>query len=127
MKRLSHVISAVALLAVGSTVALAMEHSSGSQALEATNAGMHGAMAAETTGDVDIDFMRMMIPHHQGAIDMAKIVIENGKDPEVRKLAEDIVKAQEAEIAFIKTWLARNGAGEGKAGDPGASMDHSAN
>jgi uncharacterized protein (DUF305 family) len=121
MNRLSHVISAVALLAVGSTVALSMEHSSGSQALEAANAAMHGAMAVETTGDVDIDFMRMMIPHHQGAIDMAKIVIENGKDPEVRKLAEEVVKAQEAEIAFMQSWLEKNGAGEGG----GAATDHS--
>jgi uncharacterized protein (DUF305 family) len=122
MKRLSHVISAVALLAVGSTVVVAMEHSAGSQALEAANTAMHGAMAVETIGDVDIDFMRMMIPHHQGAIDMAKIVIENGKDPEVRKLAEDVIKAQEAEIAFMQAWLEKNGAGEGN----GAATDHSA-
>ena len=126
MKRLFHVIPAVALLATASMTAAA-DLSPGSKALEAANATMHEAMSVEMTGDVDIDFMRSMIPHHQGAIDMAKIVIENGKDPEVKKLADEIIKAQEAEIAFIKTWLARNGAGEGKAGGTGTPMDHSAN
>ncbi|MEP9390361.1 DUF305 domain-containing protein [Mesorhizobium sp. KR9-304] len=109
----------VALLVAGSTAVTAAEHSAGSKALEAANGAMHEAMAVETTGDVDVDFMRMMIPHHQGAIDMAKIVIENGTDPEVRKLAEEIVKAQESEIAFMRDWLERNGAGEG-------TSDHSA-
>jgi uncharacterized protein (DUF305 family) len=49
-----------------------------------------------------------MIPHHQGAIDMAKVVIANGKDPEIRKLAEGVVKAQEAEIKEMKDWLAKH-------------------
>ena len=82
---------------------------------------MHEAMAVEMTGDVDVDFMRTMIPHHEGAVEMAKIVIENGKDPEVRKLAEEIIKAQEAEIAFMSAWLETNGAGKGApAADHGA-------
>ena len=54
---------------------------------------------------------------------MAKIVIESGKDPEVRKLAEEVVKAQEAEIAFMQAWLEKNGAapgGEAPAIDHGA-------
>jgi uncharacterized protein (DUF305 family) len=46
-----------------------------------------------------------MIPHHQGAVDMAKTVLAFGRDPEVRKVAEDIVKAQEAEITWSKEWL----------------------
>jgi uncharacterized protein (DUF305 family) len=61
-------------------------------------------MNVKTTGDVDQDFVAMMIPHHQGAIDMAKVVIEKGKDPEIRKLAEDIVKAQESEIKMMQEW-----------------------
>jgi uncharacterized protein (DUF305 family) len=49
-----------------------------------------------------------MIPHHQGAVDMAKIVLAFGKDLEVKKLAEGIIKAQEQEVAWMKEWLAKN-------------------
>lgn len=71
---------------------------------------MHHAMMVKPTGDADIDFMREMIPHHQGAIDMAKIALEHAKDPEVRKMAQDIITAQEKEIAFMHDWLKRHGA-----------------
>lgn len=68
---------------------------------------MHKAMAtAKQTGDADVDFVTGMIPHHQGAIDMAKIVLEKGKDPEIKKMAEGIVKAQESEIKLMNEWLA---------------------
>ena len=70
---------------------------------------MHRDMAVESTGDPDVDFAAMMIPHHQGAVDMARIVLEHGSDPEVRKLAEAVIAAQEAEIAWMQDWLARNG------------------
>ena len=73
------------------------------------NAAMHHGMAIEFTGDADVDFARGMIPHHQGAIDMAKVVLEHGKDPELRKLAEDIIAAQESEIAFLREWLEKSG------------------
>ncbi len=67
---------------------------------------MHEAMSAvKPTGDADIDFVEGMIPHHQGAIDMAKVVLEKGKDPEIKKLAEGIVKAQESEISMMQDWL----------------------
>lgn len=78
-------------------------------AYEAANARMHDGMNAALTGDPDVDFMRGMIPHHQGAIDMAQIVLKYGKDPETRKLAEEIVKAQTEEIALMKAWLKKRG------------------
>jgi uncharacterized protein (DUF305 family) len=80
-----------------------------SMAFMEANDRMHQGMAIEFTGNADVDFIRGMIPHHQGAVEMAKIVLEHGKDPEVRKLAEAIIAAQEAEIAWMQDWLARNG------------------
>jgi len=78
------------------------------KAFEDANARMHKDMAITYSGNADVDFARGMIPHHQGAIDMAKIELQYGKDPELKKLAEDIIKAQESEIAFLKAWLAKN-------------------
>jgi uncharacterized protein (DUF305 family) len=80
-----------------------------SMAFMEANDRMHSGMAIEYSGNADVDFIRGMIPHHQGAVDMAKIVLEHGTDPEVRKLAEGIIAAQEAEIAWMQEWLAKNG------------------
>lgn len=79
------------------------------RAYQEANNRMHGDMAIEFTGDADVDFMRGMIPHHQGAIDMAKVVLAHGSDAEVCQLAEDVIRAQEGEIAEMKKWLAARG------------------
>jgi uncharacterized protein (DUF305 family) len=80
-----------------------------SLAFQGVNAKMHANMDIAFTGNADVDFVKGMIPHHQGAIDMAKVVLAFGKDPEVKKLAEGIIKAQEEEIAWMNTWLQKNG------------------
>ncbi len=67
-------------------------------------------MMMTATGKPDLDFMQGMLPHHQGAVDMAKVELQHGKDPEMKALAQDIVKAQEAEIAIIKDWLSKTDA-----------------
>lgn len=79
------------------------------EAYRAANLAMHAAMDIEFSDDADIDFARGMIGHHMGAIDMARIVLEHGEDPELRRLAEEIIEAQESEIAFLRSWLDERG------------------
>jgi uncharacterized protein (DUF305 family) len=74
---------------------------------EAAMAGMMKGMMVPPTGKPDLDFMQGMIPHHQGAIDMAKVVLQFGKDSEVKAFAEKVVKDQEGEIAFMNAWLTK--------------------
>lgn len=69
---------------------------------------MNRDMNAPMTGDADKDFVAMMIPHHAGAIDMARVQLKFGRDPELRKLSEEIVKAQDTEIAQMKAWQAKS-------------------
>lgn len=85
------------------------DQSASSKAFAEANAKMHKDMGIEFTGKADQDFVRGMIAHHQGAIDMAKVELEYGKDPDMRKLAEAIIVAQEGEIKDMKAWLEKNG------------------
>jgi uncharacterized protein (DUF305 family) len=79
------------------------------KAFAASMKTMMTSMNVKPTGNPDKDFALMMIPHHQGAIDMAKVELQYGADPELRQLATDIVAAQEKEIAQMKAWLEQNG------------------
>ena len=73
-----------------------------SEAMTAMDEGMHNA---EYTGEPDHDFVTMMIPHHQGAIDMAKSLLLHGKDPQMRRLAQEIITEQQSEIELMQVWL----------------------
>ena len=84
---------------------ISADASAASKAYAEANAKMHKDMTMTFTGDADKDFIAGMLPHHQGAVDMAKIVLQYGKDPEVKKLAEAVIKAQNEEIAWMKTWI----------------------
>ncbi len=64
----------------------------------------HDMAAAPMTGDPDQDFVAMMIPHHRGAIDMARYELAHGRDPALLKLARAIVSAQNREIAAMRSW-----------------------
>jgi uncharacterized protein (DUF305 family) len=67
---------------------------------------MHMAMAAiPCSGKSDIDFVRLMLPHHQAAIDMAKTQLSYGKDPQMRRLALEIITDQQLEIELMRRWL----------------------
>lgn len=65
-------------------------------------------MAVPYTGNADIDFRTKMIPHHQGAIDMAKVALAHAKDETTKVLAAQIIKDQEREIAEMRDWLSKN-------------------
>jgi uncharacterized protein (DUF305 family) len=67
---------------------------------------MHMSMGAiARSGNDDVDFVRLMLPHHRAAIDMAKAQLLYGKDPQMRKLAQEIIAAQESEITLMRHWL----------------------
>jgi uncharacterized protein (DUF305 family) len=69
---------------------------------------MMADMTVKPTGDVDRDFVAMMVPHHQGAVDMAKAELKYGHNAQLRRLAQEIVAAQQKQIKVM-----RNAVGEG--------------
>lgn len=122
-------VAVIGLMVAASTLAQAADqHAHGMQAEDAAPASfvastaksfdalMKDAMtvmdrdmrAAPMNGQPAHDFMAMMIPHHQGAIDMAKSILLNTQDPEVRNLAQGIITEQANEIRLMKAWLARH-------------------
>ena len=81
-----------------------------SKAFKAADEKMMRGMTQPMTGDADRDFAAGMLPHHQGAVDMAKVELRYGKDPEMLRLARAIVAAQQKEIAQMQAWQARHAA-----------------
>ncbi len=95
-------------------------------AFAAANDRMHAGMSDIPT-DADVAFMAGMIPHHQGANDMARVVLEHGDDEATKALARRVIAAQEGEIAEMRAWLAKNGAAApAAAADSAAPVDHGA-
>ncbi len=86
------------------------------------DAGMDKMMrdmhAPNYSGNADIDFLAMMIPHHEGAVEMARLVLVHGRDPLTRKLAEEIIASQVVEIEGMKRRLAILRAKPGPEQDP---------
>lgn len=95
-------------------------------AYHAANGRMHAGMNI-INEDADIAFIQGMIPHHQGAVEMANIILEHGDDEEAKALARDIIAAQEKEIAWMKSWLKERGLKEVNPDDAaGDATDHEA-
>jgi uncharacterized protein (DUF305 family) len=103
------IIITLCALFTSSTVAWSMHHQthgkhtdmSFQQAMDA----MHKNMMIPSTGNIDIDYLQGMIPHHQGAIDMSEELIKKSKDPQLKSLAEKIIKEQKAEIKLMQDLL----------------------
>jgi uncharacterized protein (DUF305 family) len=120
MKKIITLVSIIGMLAVG-PAALAQQggghgHAADKNVEDSARAGfyvdivenMHKEMDIDLTGDPDVDFVKLMIPHHQSAIEMAQLVLKYGKDPEIRAIAEDVIREQEREIAELQEWLKKN-------------------
>jgi uncharacterized protein (DUF305 family) len=79
------------------------------QEYQKINTKMHTEMNIKYTGDPDTDFILSMIPHHKGAVEMAKIQLKYGKHPSIIKLAEEVIRDQEQEILYMEEYLKDKG------------------
>ena len=106
----------VSLALIPTCAVLAQSHASGDQGdrlagppswegLMESMTRMHAAMSStRPSADADADFVALMLPHHQAAIDMARVELVSGKDPQVRRLAQEILADQESEIQLMQLW-----------------------
>jgi uncharacterized protein (DUF305 family) len=103
------------LAAARMTAALSLDPDGFDAGMAAATARMHAGMAVASSGDADRDFAAMMIPHHQGAVDMALLELRYGKSTVLRRLAQEIVVTQRQEIDVMQRAIAgmsRPGAGD---------------
>ena len=96
---------AVALTAIPA-LAMAQGPAVISAFMDAHHMMMHDMDAVQATGDADKDFVALMMPHHSGAIDMAKVELQYGKDATLRAMAQEIIASQQKEIDDMKKWQA---------------------
>jgi len=94
------VICATPVSAVGAEASFLAEN-------DAAMRKMMNDMAVQPSGEVDADFVAMMVPHHQGAIDMALAVLRHGRNPQIRRLAQEIIVTQQQEIAVMRLAVSR--------------------
>jgi uncharacterized protein (DUF305 family) len=102
------------------------QYNEAQKAYAEVNEKMHARMGT-IPADADEAFMAGMIPHHQGAVDMANVALKQGKDPEVRALAEKVIAAQEQEIKQMQKWMSKRGLKAAPAADSSVSdnpIDH---
>lgn len=105
---IQHSIPFLLSLSIGIPVASMMpnHHTLANQAFSTAMTSMHTAMElVQMTGNIDTDFAAMMIPHHQGAIEMAKTELQYGTDPRLRRLAQEIIVTQQSEIELMQLTL----------------------
>jgi len=103
----------LACVLAGGAAAQQMRHGAAAaspevEAFQAANDRMMHDMGAPLSGNADHDFAASMVPHHQGAIDMAHAELAYGKDPELRRLAQSIIDSQSSEIGMLQRWLAQH-------------------
>jgi uncharacterized protein (DUF305 family) len=98
--------AALAQMVMAIDIGASLSPSQFAQDMDASMKLMDNEMsAAPMDGNADHDFAAMMIPHHQGAIDMAKAELSHGRDPTMRRLAEEIIADQKSEIDLMNLWM----------------------
>lgn len=100
------IILLIVAIAIPVTATMPVHHTPVGMALDQAMSSMHAAMArVQMTGNPDTDFAAMMIPHHQGAVEMAKVELQYGTDPQLRRLAQEIIVTQQSEIELMQLAL----------------------
>jgi uncharacterized protein (DUF305 family) len=101
--------AALAQMVMAIDIGASLSPSQFAQDMDASMKLMDNEMsAAPMDGNADHDFAAMMMPHHQGAIDMAKAELSHGSDPTMRRIAEEIIADQKSEIDLMNLWMRKH-------------------